>query len=406
MKQILLFTITSILVLAGCSSTPDPLLPTPTYTLAPTSVQRTVAECTAQSLAAPEMVAEGEHVAGLQQDFSVTIIVYSDFACQGCQTTEWAVVDSLLYYPDDVRVIFRHFADLEDQLSVLAGTAAEAAAQQGMFWEMHNLLFERQADWLTQEPGAFQTWAADQAALLGMDRDQFLADLDEPALAQNVVEQSQQALLLGEDAAPVVLVNGNPIPLFVDSVASFYYWLQNLMIPAGRLANRQFSQCPQVTIDPAENYIATLHTEKGDIVIALYPEKAPFAVNSFIFLAENDFYDEITFFQVIEGRLALTGDPSNTGWGNPGYLYSVEVGPEDAFDRPGLVAMWNAGPTSTGSQFFITSAALPELNGQHTIIGEVISGMEVLNSLAPRNAQIDPLAPPGDLIYDVTIETR
>jgi cyclophilin family peptidyl-prolyl cis-trans isomerase len=204
----------------------------------------------------------------------------------------------------------------------------------------------------------------------------------------------------------VVLVNGNPIPLYVESVASFYFWLENLMIPAGRLTNKQFTQCPEIEIDPDENYLATLHTEKGEIVIALYADQAPFAVNNFIFLAENDFYDNITFFQVITGQLALTGDPSGTGWGNPGYLFSLEVGPEDVFDRPGLVAMWNSGPTSNGSQFFITYAPLPAMNGQYTIIGEVVMGMEALNSLTPRNAQLDPLAPLGDLIHDVTIETR
>jgi cyclophilin family peptidyl-prolyl cis-trans isomerase len=316
------------------------------------------------------------------------------------------VIDTLLYYPQDVRVAFRHFANLENELSVAAAVAAEAAGLQGYFWDMHIILYGLQADWLDMDSQAFQDWIVQQAADLGMDTGQFLEDISDPALAEFVITQSQQALLLGEPAAPVVLVNGNPIPMYVESVVSFYYWLENLMIPAGRLTNKQFSQCPEITIDPDKNYIATLHTEKGDIVIALYADKAPFAVNSFIFLAENDFYDEITFFQVIEGQLALTGDPSGTGWGNPGYLYSLEVGPEDAFDRPGLVAMWNSGPASNGSQFLITYTALPEMNGQYTIIGEVISGMEVLNSLTPRNAQLEPLAPLGDLLEDVTIETR
>jgi cyclophilin family peptidyl-prolyl cis-trans isomerase len=271
---------------------------------------------------------------------------------------------------------------------------------------MHDILFEQQTLWLELDQETFQEWLVQQAAGLEMDTDQFLSDLDDPALSRLVEEQSQQALLLDTTTAPVVLVNGNPIPMYVESVISFYYWLENLMIPAGRLTNMQFSQCPEITIDPEANYLATLYTEKGEIVIALYADKAPFAVNSFIFLAENDFYDNITFFQVIAGQLALTGDPSNTGWGNPGYLYSLEVGLDDSFDRPGLVAMWNSGPTSNGSQFFITYTALPELNGQYTIIGEVITGMEVLNSLTPRNAQLDPLAPPGDTITDVTIETR
>lgn len=406
MKRALWLIALSIIGLAACRSRSTDVQPTATFTLAPAADQRTIAECTAQSQDVPEMVFEGEHVVGGEQGYSVTMIVYNDFACPTCQTTEWALTDALLYYPEDVRLVFRHFADLNSVVSVTAAKAAEAAGLQGKFWEMHTLLFDLQEDWLALEDEALQDWLLQQAADMELDTEQFLVDLGDQALALYVAEQSQQALLLGQPTAPVVLVNGNPIPMYVDTVASFYYWLENLMIPSGRLVNKQFTQCPEVVIDPETNYIATLHTEKGDIVIALYPDKAPFAVNSFIFLAQNDFYDQVSFYQVIEGSLALTGDPSGTGWGNPGYLFSLEVGPEDAFDRPGLVAMWNSGPTSNGSQFFITYAPLPEMNGQYTIFGEVISGMEVLNSLTPRNAQLDPLAPLGDLIEDVSIETR
>jgi cyclophilin family peptidyl-prolyl cis-trans isomerase/protein-disulfide isomerase len=406
MKRALFLIALGVIGLAACGGGTTVAQPTPTFTLALAGDQRTIAECTAQSQPAPEMVFEGEHVVGGDQGYSVTMIVYNDFACPTCQTTEWALTDALLYYPKDVRLVYRHFSDLNNVISVMAAKAAEAAGLQGKFWEMHTLLFDRQEDWLALDGDALQDWLVQQAVELNLDPEQFQADSGNQALALQVAEQSQQALLLGQPTAPVVLVNGNPIPMYVDTVASFYYWLENLMIPSGRLVNKQFDQCPAVVIEPDVNYTATLHTEKGEIVIALYPDKAPFAVNSFIFLAQNDFYDEVSFFQVIEGSLALTGDPSGTGWGNPGYLFSLEVGPEDAFDRPGLVAMWNSGPTSNGSQFFITYAPLPEFNGQYTIFGEVISGTEVLNSLTPRNAQIEPLAPLGDIIEDVSIEIR
>jgi cyclophilin family peptidyl-prolyl cis-trans isomerase/protein-disulfide isomerase len=406
MKRALFLIALGVVGLAACGGGTTVAQPTPTFTLALAGDQRTIAECTAQSQPAPEMVFEGEHVVGGDQGYSVTMIVYNDFACPTCQTTEWALTDALLYYPKDVRLVYRHFSDLNNVISVMAAKAAEAAGLQGKFWEMHTLLFDRQEDWLALDGDALQDWLVQQAVELNLDPEQFQADSGNQALALQVAEQSQQALLLGQPTAPVVLVNGNPIPMYVDTVASFYYWLENLMIPSGRLVNKQFDQCPAVVIEPDVNYTATLHTEKGEIVIALYPDKAPFAVNSFIFLAQNDFYDEVSFFQVIEGSLALTGDPSGTGWGNPGYLFSLEVGPEDAFDHPGLVAMWNSGPTSNGSQFFITYAPLPEFNGQYTIFGEVISGTEVLNSLTPRNAQIEPLAPLGDIIEDVSIEIR
>jgi cyclophilin family peptidyl-prolyl cis-trans isomerase/protein-disulfide isomerase len=395
-----------VLAFSGCSEQTPGAQPTATYTLAPTEIQRTVAECTAQSQPAPEIVTETDHIGGLEQGHSVTIVVYNDFACSTCQTIERALTDSLLYFPDDVRLIYRHFADLENPLSVLAAKAAEAAGLQDHFWDMHAALFDRQEEWLSLEEEEFLVWLEQVVTGFGLDVELFWMDLESPTVAAFVVDQSTQALLLGQTSAPIALINGNPIPIYVDSIASFYYWLENLMIPSGRLVNKQFTHCPEIVLDPELNYLVTLHTEKGDIQLALYPEKAPFAVNNFVFLAENNFYDENTFFQVIEGQLALTGDPSGTGWGNPGYFFSLEVGPEDKFDRPGLVAMWNSGPTSNGSQFFITYSPLPEFTGRYTIFGEVISGMEVLNSLTPRNAQLDPLAPLGDLIMDVNIETR
>ncbi|MEK6222930.1 MAG: peptidylprolyl isomerase, partial [Chloroflexota bacterium] len=153
-----------------------------------------------------------------------------------------------------------------------------------------------------------------------------------------------------------------------------------------------------------KEYIATLHTEKGEINIALYPDIAPFAVNSFIFLAENDFYDNVTFHRVLEGFMAQAGDPSGTGRGGPGYFFSIEVSPEIKFDRAGLFAMANSGPTSNGSQFFITFDAAEHLNGQYTIFGEVISGMEVVREITLRNPDDGLEIPKGDLILDVTIE--
>jgi cyclophilin family peptidyl-prolyl cis-trans isomerase len=161
-----------------------------------------------------------------------------------------------------------------------------------------------------------------------------------------------------------------------------------------------------MTINPKKQYIATLETEKGQVVLQLYPDKAPLAVNSFVFLARSGWFDGITFHRVIPGFVAQTGDPSGTGQGNPGYMFNSEIEPALKFDRAGVVGMANSGPDTNGSQFFITYGPVPDLNGGYTIFGKVLSGMDVLEQLTPRNPQPGVSLPPGDELISVTIEEK
>jgi len=173
-----------------------------------------------------------------------------------------------------------------------------------------------------------------------------------------------------------------------------------------KLEEQQFTDCPPLTVDPDASYRAVVETEHGSFVIDLFPEIAPLTVNSFIYLAENGWFDGITFHRVIPGFVAQTGDPSGTGYGNPGYLFSTEISSELVFDREGLVAMANSGGESNGSQFFITYAEAPDLNGGYTIFGEIVEGMDIVRNLAPRNADNGADLPPGDLLISVTIEKQ
>ena len=161
-----------------------------------------------------------------------------------------------------------------------------------------------------------------------------------------------------------------------------------------------------MTIDASKQYIATLHTEKGDILLQLYPEKAPLAVNSFVFLTRQGWFDDITFHRVLPGFMAQTGDPSGTGQGNPGYFFKNEYDPTLEFDKAGVVGMANSGPDTNGSQFFITYGPAPHLNGGYTIFGKVLSGMDVLEELTPRNPQPGVSLPPGDKLISLTIEEK
>ena len=163
----------------------------------------------------------------------------------------------------------------------------------------------------------------------------------------------------------------------------------------------QWSQPPDMVIDPARRYTATLETEKGNIEVELFADRTPKTVNNFVFLAHAGYYDNTTFHRVLDGFMAQAGDPTGTGSGGPGYRFEDEIVPELTFDQPGLLAMANAGANTNGSQFFITYVPTPHLNGAHTIFGRVISGMEVAEALTRRNP--GPNVPPGDRLLTIRI---
>jgi cyclophilin family peptidyl-prolyl cis-trans isomerase len=175
---------------------------------------------------------------------------------------------------------------------------------------------------------------------------------------------------------------------------------------AAPAAPKQWAAEPEMQIDPNKQYLATLDTVKGKIVVELLPKAAPRTVNNFVFLARQGYYDGVTFHRVIPDFVAQGGDPTGTGRGGPGYFIPNEVLPDLTFSQPGLVAMANAGPDTNGSQFFITFAALPNLDGGYTIFGQVATGLEVALALTPRDPQQNPNAPPGDVINTITIEEK
>ena len=165
---------------------------------------------------------------------------------------------------------------------------------------------------------------------------------------------------------------------------------------------KQYDAAPPMTIDTSKKYFATIEMEEGgEFVIELYADKAPITVNSFVFLAREGYFNGITFHRVLDGFMAQGGDPTGTGMGGPGYEF-VNEDSDLTFDKPGVVAMANAGRDTNGSQFFITFDTADFLNGGYTIFGQVTEGMEVVNGITRR----DPDASPdftGDAIKTITI---
>jgi cyclophilin family peptidyl-prolyl cis-trans isomerase len=135
---------------------------------------------------------------------------------------------------------------------------------------------------------------------------------------------------------------------------------------------------------PAADEIAVIATNMGTIKIKFFPEVAPKAVENFKGLAKKGYYNGIIFHRVIDKFMIQGGDPTGTGrggqslWEKP---FADEFSPKHRFDRKGLLAMANAGPATNGSQFFITLVPTPHLNDRHTIFGEVIEGMDVVEKI-------------------------
>ncbi len=159
-----------------------------------------------------------------------------------------------------------------------------------------------------------------------------------------------------------------------------------------------------MTLDTSKTYIATMRTDKGDIVIELAAEKAPITVNNFVNLAKQGYYADSTFHRVLPGFMAQGGDPTGTGTGGPGYTIEDEF--TDLVHDRGVLSMANTGsPNSGGGQWFITLVPTPHLDGKHAVFGKVVEGMDVVDSLTPRDPGQNP-GYDGDKLIEVLIEER
>jgi len=399
----------ALLVILLTSCAPSSASPSNTAPAIPSIIIPTPPACTTiqveptpgaetPSLFPPENATD--HARGAQ-DPVVTIIEYSDY--QDPRSGLFAdVVDRLLETrPDDVRVVSRIFPLIKiNDKAALAAQAAEAADEQDKFWDIHHLLYAQQESWVSLSAEDFEQWISAQVSALGMNVDQFQADLKREDIVAKVQGAWESGQKVGLPGTPLILINGQLYGGPRD------YTSLNDIIQLILLGERQYVSCPAVTVQQTKQYIATLNTEKGDIVIQLFADKAPMTVNSFLFLVREGWYDDITFHRVIPDLFAQTGDPSGTGKGNPGYYIITEIDPSLTFDRPGKVAMVNSGPDTSGSQFFITYAPAMDYNGQYTIFGEVLSGMEVLEQLTPRDAQPGTDTPPGDKLISISIEEK
>jgi cyclophilin family peptidyl-prolyl cis-trans isomerase/protein-disulfide isomerase len=410
MRAPLLLLLAASLALAACA-TPTAPAATPTATLLPTltPVPATAPPLVSSPTPAPTATQPSLFAPVTSADWQIgpsdavaTLTIYDDFQCAFCANLEPILARLRQEYPGDIRLVFRHYPLPQDDKARQAASAAEAAGLQDKFWEMHDQLFAHQSEWSGLSAADFNTRLDQYAQGLGLDVARFDVDRASPAIAAKIEASYQAAVGIPVPGAPFVLFNGEP---FQDQGLTDH-WALSVLIRLEKLKARQFHQPPPDVINPFKSYVATIHTAKGDIVVQLFADKVPLTVNNFVFLSQQGWYDGVTFHRVITNFAAETGDPSGTGYGGPGYFIPDEFVPELKYDGPGWVGMANAGPNTNGSQFFISLAALPDYDGKYPLFGKVISGLDVVQRLTPRDPNQDAEAPPGDSIQTITIEEK
>lgn len=210
---------------------------------------------------------------------------------------------------------------------------------------------------------------------------------------------SQQEGLLGENKENQPDANANQPTVPQEKINLDEYGKQPDIEP------KKYSQYPEITISPEKYYFATLKTAYGDVKLELFPKEAALAVNNFVFLARQGFYNGLTFHRVIKDFMVQAGDPQGDGTGGPGYQFNDEITNRKLIR--GSLAMANSGPNTNGSQFFIvTGEATPWLDAKHTNFGQVIAGMDAV--MAIGSIETDAFDKPKQpiVIQEVLIEEK
>ena len=332
------------------------------------------------------------------EDAILTVMEYTDFFCPYCGMA-YAELETLIEkYPDDVRLVYRPLPlDSLHPTAPLAAYAAESAGMQGKFWEMYDAIFLNREVLSSLTAEEFTEWLKTTAADIGMDVDQFAADIASEDVINKITTAQQTMFEAGVSSTPTVLVNGRPVGNWQSAYLSNF-------IEVMKAEKDMVTECPPFVIDQDKEYTATITTEKGELVLELYPEAAPLAVNSFVYLAREGFYNDVTFHRVYHNFMAQTGDPTGTGWSGAGYQYREEIVPELTYDEAYMVGVARGqAEGSSGSQFFITYVPYPSLNGGYTIFGKLIDGIDVFEQITERDADNNPDAPEGDKIISIEI---
>jgi protein-disulfide isomerase/cyclophilin family peptidyl-prolyl cis-trans isomerase len=340
-------------------------------------------------------VSEEDHVIG-SDNAEITIIEYADFQCPACVRASGLRDYLLAKYGDRVRFVYRHLPliSIHDK-ALITAEAAEAAAAQGKFWEMHDLLYEKQQEWGGLSEEELIDRLVEYAGELELDTEQFETALTEHTYQDQIMADYEAYQEYGQMATPTYVVNKVFYPTRqLGGLGQLEPFMG--LVP---IRDKMYDSPPPQVTDADKDYVATIRTTKGDIKVELFSDQAPTNVNSFAFLAQDGWYDGLDFFFVDHEQMAASGYPMNLGGvlPYPGYHCSSEIMSDPPLDDAGLVALSN-------STFFITYSSQPELLRELTVIGRIVDGMDVAESLTER--QLGPDQPDADSIETIVIEEQ
>ncbi|MCL5997791.1 MAG: peptidylprolyl isomerase [Chloroflexi bacterium] len=326
-----------------------------------------------------------DHVSG-NTNAPVTIIEYADMQCPACAQLHPVLKSTFTQVSDTVQLIFRHFplTTIHDKAQITS-QALEAAALQDKFWEMHDLLYEKYEDWSTKPVTDIVGTLNDYAKELGIDVSKFESDLSSPDVIARVEHDTKIAESLQLNATPSVFINGravDPSAFAQSEMASQLREYANQRAESVTGSNAGFSAAnPDQVTESTATYALTLKTTKGDIEIELDPKLAPVNVNSTVFLAQKGYFSN-TPLELNDTQLGAILFGSANRYGNPGYTCSIEPPGTNSFAQAGVVALLNDGQRNL-SQLIITYTPTQQFESQFSVIGHVISGLDVAESLKP-----------------------
>ncbi|MCD4752810.1 MAG: peptidylprolyl isomerase [Anaerolineaceae bacterium] len=337
------------------------------------------------------------------EDAAVDIIIYTDLQCPACAYYHPFYTDLYEAHAEDTRLAIRHFPLNYHPHAQMGAQAAETIGILNGVEDMYEFftnVFLAQKDWEELTPEEFLTYVTDLAESdFDIASDTFIETLNSEEVLQNVSDDFDSGIDF-VSGTPMILLNG--IPLMYMPVGSFEEAYQFALA----LPEKQYDSCPEMTIDPEKEYLATVETTKGSFVMQLFPKSAPLTVNSFVFLANEGYYAGVPFHRVIPGFVAQAGDFTGTGIFGPGYEFDIEIDPTLSHDKAGMVSMANSGSDKNGSQFFITYSPQTALDGGYTIFGEIVEGMNIVESLQAIDPQNNTEAVTLDLILSISIEEK
>ncbi len=306
----------------------------------------------------------------------LTLVVYGDYQCEPCARLDAALWRLMEEHPASIQWVYRHYplAPVHDK-ALMAVQAVEAAARQGRFWEAHRFLYSQQEAWRDLPPEDFPSYLLDMARTLKLDLAQFTQDLTDTEIQSLAYRAWQAGQRMGLDSVPVLFINGEWFP------GPPTYEALRTVVALNLLTARRFNACPPWRLEAHRLYFLDFSLPQGRVSLRLEPEWALQGVNAVVFLAQEGWYEGMGIYGIAPNKAVFFGDPSNTGYGHPGFLIPWEA-PAVPLEA-GRVVLLPETPGWNSPRMAILLGPAPEWEGQVTVIGEVAQGLDGLRSLVP-----------------------